>query len=275
MKSPDDALPSDAGALQVKPLGADRSEPRRPVPRDFTHVGNFTGYMQVVLRLLETEKPGQKTLDIPAGNGLLAARLRERGHTVVCADINREKPDYVLADMNERLPFANAEFDAVVCLEGLEHTLDPASLIAELCRVTRPGGRIVLTVPNIHSLFSRVKFLCTGSFYQFSPWGSVPRARGERKDRGHISSFSYHQLRYLFDYNGARLVTVAGDRWKKKWLIPFLLPAVGLGWFWMQRELARQRQVPVEQGRAMLRDLFSPPALFSRSLVLGFAKAGD
>jgi SAM-dependent methyltransferase len=229
--------------------------------------------MEVVFRVLETGKG--KVLDIPAGNGLLAARLRELGHTVVCADINREKPDYVLADMNERLPFDNAEFDSVVCMEGLEHTLDPAALIAELCRVARADGRIILSVPNIHCLFSRVKFLCTGSFYQFSPWGSVPRRRDEKKDRGHVSSFSYHQLRYLFDYNGARLVAVAGDRWKKKWLIPLSLPALAMGWVWMRIELARQRLVPRAYGQAMLQDLFSTPALFSRSLVLVFQKHGN
>jgi SAM-dependent methyltransferase len=253
----------------------DRSSLSRKAARDFSHVGNFTDYMEVVFRLLETGKGNQKALDIPAGNGLLAARLRERGHTVICADINREKPDYVLADMNEPLPFATAEFDAVICMEGLEHTLDPAMLIAEFCRIVRRGGRIILTVPNIHNLFSRLKFLCTGSFYQFSPWGSVPRARGEKKDRGHISSFSYHQLRYQFDYNGARLVGLTGDRWKKKWLMPFLLPAVGAGWLWMRAELAKQPLESSALGKAMLADLFSAPALFSRSLVLVFEKIGE
>ena len=254
------------------PAKSPGAEAARVSPKDYTHVGNFTGYMAIVFGLLEAGPRAQKTLDIPAGNGLLAAKLRERGHTVVCADINREKPDYILADMNEPLPFNEHEFDAVVCMEGLEHTLDPAALISELCRITRPGGRIILTLPNIHNLFSRVKFLCTGCFYQFSPWGSVPRARDERKDRGHVSSFSYLQLRYLFDYHGARLVTLAGDRWKKKWLIPLLLPFLALGWIWARTELARQRLVPPEQGRAMVRDLFSAPALFSRSLVLVFER---
>jgi len=271
MRPSENALPGDH--VSDRAGSPAPSESVRGAARDFTHVSNFTGYMRVVFQLLEAQKG--KILDLPAGNGLLAARLREQGHTVVCADINREKPDYVVADMNERLPFADREFDAVVCMEGLEHTLDPARLIGELCRITRRGGRIILTVPNIHSVFSRLKFLCTGSFYQFSPWGSVPREPGEKKDRGHVSSFSYHQLRYLFDYHGARLERVTGDRWKKKWLIPFLLPALAVGWVWMRTELARQRFLPHELGRAMLRDLFSPPALFSRSLVLVFQKAGE
>lgn len=251
---------------------ASTAEAAHGVPKDFSHVGNFTDYMEVVLRMFEGREDGQKTLDIPAGNGLLAARLRERGHHVVCADINREKPDYVLADMNERLPFAEGEFDAVVCLEGLEHTLDPAALIGELCRVTRPGGRVILSLPNIQNVYSRLKFLCTGFFYQFSPWGSFPRARDEKKDRGHVSSLTYLQLRYLFGYHGARLVALGGDRWKKKWLIPLLLPALAVGWVWARAELSRQKTSPPDSCRDMLRDLFSPSLLFSRSLVLVFRK---
>ena len=147
---------------------------------DYTHVHNFTGYMEVVFRLIESGPRRQKILDIPAGNGLLAARLGERGHQTVCADINHEQPDYVFADMNEPLPFAAGEFDTVVCMEGLEHTLNPAAIIGELCRVTHAGGRVVISLPNIQNIFSRLKFFCTGFFYQFSPWGNYSRPDGEK-----------------------------------------------------------------------------------------------
>jgi SAM-dependent methyltransferase len=255
------------------PQTSSRSQPPGgAAQRDFTHVGNFTGYMGIVFRVLDSGKRGQKILDIPAGNGLLAARLRERSHNTICADINHEKLDFVFADMNEPLPFADGEFDAVVCMEGIEHTLDPAAVIGELCRITRSGGRVIITLPNIQNIFSRLKFFCTGFFYQFSPWGNYPRPPGEKKDRGHISSLIYLQLRYLFNYRGARLVLVNGDRWKKKWLIPLMLPFVVAGWIWARLEMSRQKAVPREECLAMLRDLFSPPALYSCSLVLVFEK---
>lgn len=256
--------------VQEEPACA--SAPEGGAQRDFTHVGNFTGYMEIVFRLLEAGPRHQKILDIPAGNGRLAARLRECGHNAVCADINQEKPDFVFADMNEPLPFTDGEFDAVVCMEGIEHTLDPCALIGELCRVTRPGGRVILTLPNIQNIFSRLKFFCTGFFYQFSPWSNYPRRPEEKKDRGHISSLTYLQLRYLFNYRGANLVAVSGDRWKKKWLIPLMLPFMGVGWLWARREMSRQSALPREECLAMLRDLFSAPILYSRSLVLVFQK---
>ena len=242
---------------------------------EFSHVPNFTGYMEIVFRIIQSGRKGQKILDIPAGNGLLAARLRECHHEAVCADINREKSDYIFADLNERLPFANEEFDTCVCMEGIEHVLDPAALIAELCRITRPGGRIIISLPNIQNLFSRLTFFCAGYFYQFSPGMSRHLKPGEQIDRGHISPLSYLQLRYLFQYSGAQLLRLDGDRWKKKWLIPFLLPFIGLGWVWSRWELARQPDAPKADCQQMLRHLFSAPLLFSRSLILTFGRGSE
>ena len=239
---------------------------------EFSHVPNFTGYMGIVFRIIQETKKPCKILDIPAGNGLLASRLRECGYETICADINQEQPDYIYADLNEPLPFADQAFDTCVCMEGIEHVIDSAALIGELCRITRTGGRILISLPNIQNAFSRFKFLCTGCFYQFSPGMSRQLKAGEKIDRGHISPLNYLQLRYLFGYHGARLVRLDGDRWKKKWLIPFLLPFFGAGWIWARWELAGQPQAPRPDCREMLRDLFSPPALFSRSLILTFQK---
>jgi SAM-dependent methyltransferase len=240
--------------------------------KNFSHSPKFTGYMDVVSHLVQSGKPGQKVLDIPAGNGRLVAHLREQGFDAVCADINQAGPDYVYADMNQPLPFADASFDAVTCMEGIEHVLDPMALIGELCRITKKGGRIILTLPNIQCVYSRFYFLCTGCFYQFVPWNHRILKPGEKIDRGHITSLSYLQLNYLFQYHGAELVQLAGDRWKKKWLIPFLLPFIGMGWIGMRVGLARQKEVPDDQCRGKIRDLFSAPLLFGRSLILVFEK---
>jgi SAM-dependent methyltransferase len=240
--------------------------------KNFSHVGNFTGYMEIVFRAVQSGKSRQRILDIPAGNGLLSARLRECGHDAVCADINRAQADYVYANLDQPLPFADAEFDTCLCLEGIEHVVDSAALIKEFCRITRPGGRIIISLPNVQNIFSRFQFLCSGYFYQFPPWGNRHLQSGEMIDRGHISPLSYLQLRYLFQNYGARVSGLSGDRWKKKWLIPLALPFLAVGWLWSRWSLIRQKETPPEKCREMLRDLFSAPALFSRSLVLTFEK---
>jgi SAM-dependent methyltransferase len=240
--------------------------------KDFSHGSKFTGYMEIVVHLVEERKGGQKILDIPAGNGRLTARLRERGHDAVPADINRAGANYVYATMSEPLPFADGEFDTSICLEGIEHVVDSAALIREFCRVTKSGGRIIISLPNIQCVFSRFHFLCTGCFYQFVPWNRRQLKPGEMIDRGHIAPLSCYQLSYLFENYGARLTQLAGDRWKKKWLIPFLLPFVGLGGIWMRYAVDRQKEKPAAECQKEIKDLFSPPLLFSRSLILVFEK---
>lgn len=48
-----------------------------------------------------------------------------------------------------RLPFADGSFDSVLCSQVLEHVFSPAAFVAELSRVVRPGGVLVLTVPFV------------------------------------------------------------------------------------------------------------------------------
>ncbi|MCD4719849.1 MAG: class I SAM-dependent methyltransferase [Desulfobacula sp.] len=87
------------------------------------------------------------------------------GHKVVCADINKENTDFVFADMSQPLSFKDNEFDIVICMEGIEHVLEPVRLISELCRICKAKGKIFITTPNIQNMYSRFQFLCTGTFY--------------------------------------------------------------------------------------------------------------
>jgi SAM-dependent methyltransferase len=244
----------------------------KSVPPSFSHVPNFTGYMEAVARHFAGRKQGLRILDIPAGNGLLADALRGQGHTVVCGDINRERPDYAYLDMSEPLPLRDGEFDAAVCLEGLEHLVNPAQLIAELARVTRAGGEIVVSTPNVQSLYSRLYQLFTGAPYQFNP-AAVP-APAPGADRGHIFPLSYWQLRYLFEQHGARVKILLGDRYKKKALMPLYLALLPLTWiasWWMLRRGGDAREAA--RNDELMRHAFSAPLLYSRSLILVLEKA--
>ena len=239
----------------------------------FSHVANFTGYMGVVAEYFRAQPGPLRVLDLPAGNGLLADALREAGHEVVCGDINRERADYRYVDMEEPLPFADGEFDATICMEGVEHLVNPVRLIGELARVTRRGGTIVVTTPNVMNFYSRLQFLFTGAPYQFNP-AAVPRlAPGAKADRGHVFPLSYFQLRYLFGQHGAAVKQVLGDRYKRKALLPLYLALLPFGWLWSRWLFLRQGDVSQrERNRELLAHAFSAPLLFSRSLVLVLEK---
>lgn len=239
----------------------------------FSHVANFTGYMAVVAGHFARERDQRRILDLPAGNGLLADALRDLGHQVVCGDINRGRPDYRYLDMAEPLPFADSEFDAVVCLEGLEHLVNPVQLIAEFCRVTRAGGEIVISTPNVMNFYSRLQFLFTGFPYQFNPAAVPEVGRGVSADRGHVFPLSYHQLRYLFAQHGARVKRVLGDRYKRKALLPVYLLLLPFAWLWTRRLFASEGKPRLAQrNREILAHSFSRPLLFSRSLILVLEK---
>jgi len=247
-----------------------------PTPAgNFSHVGNFTGYMQVVYDELTRRLPSPgRILDVPAGNGLLGVRLRERGHEVVQADINAERPDYVHADMEQPLPFADASFDTVMCLEGIEHVIAQAQLLAELARVARPGGLIVISTPNVSNLYSRLSFLFAGRFYQFDPRWFHIATPGAMIDKGHIAPLSLYHLGYLMAARGARLEHTTGDRYKKKALAPLailLWPFVA----WNERRVERALPAGMKSARALADGVyFNMQTYMSRSLVALFRKDG-
>jgi len=241
----------------------------------FSHVANFTGYMEVVAWHFTGRRDPLRILDLPAGNGLLADALRQMGHTVTCGDINRERPDYQYVDMAAPLPFADAAFDAVICLEGVEHLVNPVQLIAELARVTRAGGEIVVSTPNVTSLYSRLHQLLTGVPYQFNPAAAPDLAPGVAADRGHVFPLSFFQLRYLFGQHGARVQAVLGDRYKKKALMPLYLCLLPFAWAASWLLMVRGGDARhAQRNRELLSQAFRAPLLFSRSLVLVLEKRG-
>jgi SAM-dependent methyltransferase len=62
-------------------------------------------------------------------------------------------------NLDAPLPFADGVFDTVVCSEILEHILSPDQLLREILRVLKPGGRVILTVPNLHCIRNRLDVL--------------------------------------------------------------------------------------------------------------------
>ena len=247
-----------------------------PAKRSFSHVGNFTDYMQVVFdQVCQRMKPPMKILNLPAGNGMLGERLRNAGFDVVQADINAERPDYAHVDMERPLVFGAASFDAVLCLEGIEHVIGQPQLLAELARVTRPGGLIVISTPNVSNLYSRLSFLFGGHFFQFDPRGFRFAPKAALIDKRHIAPISIYHLAYMMAAHGARLAHACGDRYKKKVLAPLALllwPFVAL------RERRLERDLPAgmrAEGGPSSGLFFNRDTFMSRSLVTVFRKDGS
>ncbi|MDX6209980.1 MAG: demethylmenaquinone methyltransferase / 2-methoxy-6-polyprenyl,4-benzoquinol methylase [Frankiales bacterium] len=97
--------------------------------------------------------PGELVLDLAAGTGTSSAAFAERGASAVACDFSlgmlqvgrRRRPSmpFVAGDAL-RLPFADDSFDAVSISFGLRNVHDVDRALAELHRVTKPGGRLVV-----------------------------------------------------------------------------------------------------------------------------------
>jgi SAM-dependent methyltransferase len=107
--------------------------------------------------------PGMRVLETACGSGLVTARIAEAvgpAGAVVATDLSQAMTDEtarMVADRGfaqvsvrrmdaEALDLPDASFDAAICGLGLMYVPDPARALAEMARVTRPGGRVVATV---------------------------------------------------------------------------------------------------------------------------------
>jgi len=150
---------------------------RYDLTNDVLSLGQDRRWRKRVLRAVAPRR-GDVILDLAAGTGTSSAPFAAAGATVVPCDfslgmlkVGREaRPDlpFVAGD-GMRLPFADATFDAVTISFGLRNIHDPEAGLAELLRVTKPGGRLVVCE------FSRPAFkpfarIYTNYLMRLLPW---------------------------------------------------------------------------------------------------------
>jgi SAM-dependent methyltransferase len=102
------------------------------------------------------ELHGRLVLDVGAGTGWFSQRAEQMGANVVALDIGQRllravgekcRARRIAADAC-RLAFADESFDIVMSSDCIEHTVDPRLALGEMCRVLKPRGLLVVTVPN-------------------------------------------------------------------------------------------------------------------------------
>ena len=226
----------------------------------------------VVARLLAAEPRCRVVLDVPCGEGAFLDRLENLGLEGHGADIvNRLAVSgfpFTAADMNAPLPFADAAFDAVVCIDGIEHLERPFDFVRECRRIVRPGGVIIVSTPNISALRSRWRWLLTG----FHNKGKVPLDERDPNPWHHVNLLSFPALRYLLHRHGFRITVLATNRVKAvSWLYLPLWPVAAVV---TALAFRRWEKHPEQRARnaEILRQLLAPAVAFGETLIVKAAR---
>jgi len=162
-------------------------------------------------RVLEA-KPGERVLDLAAGTAVSTAEYAKSGAWCVAADFSlgmlssgahRDVPK-VAADAFH-LPFASDSFDAVTVSFGLRNMDDTVAALREMCRVVRPGGRLVICEVS-HPPFRPIRWLHHNVVLRLLP--KVTRPFSSNKD---AYSYLAESMRDWHDQRAlAVLMTEAG-----------------------------------------------------------------
>jgi 2-polyprenyl-3-methyl-5-hydroxy-6-metoxy-1,4-benzoquinol methylase len=134
-----------------------------------------------------------RVLDVGCGKGLLLRGLRERGWDVVGTELSedsslraREAGIQVYNVAVKELPFEPGSFDVITIYHSLEHLTSPRDTLTQLHRLLRPGGFLVVEVPNVGSWYARA---FRDSWFHLD----VPR---------HLYHFTPKTLRNLLEVSG-------------------------------------------------------------------------
>lgn len=125
---------------------------RYDLTNDLLSLGQDRWWRRAVVKAVDP-RAGERVLDLAAGTGTSSEPMERDGAFVVPCDFSvgmlgrgkRLRPELPFVGGDAlALPFADQSFDAVTISFGLRNLVDPRAGLAELLRVTRPGGRVVV-----------------------------------------------------------------------------------------------------------------------------------
>ena len=154
----------------------------------------FRWELETILRAAQP-RPGERVLDVGCGTGIFTAQFARQGARVTGLDVSsqmlavarkRASQEGLSIELRqgqaEKLPFPDASFDVALSVTVLEFVEAPAAVVAEMARVVRPGGRLVVAALSSRGL-----------------WALQRRLSKQETIYSHARFFSPTQLRRLLE----------------------------------------------------------------------------
>jgi len=206
------------------------------------------------------------------GGGGTSRILASLGYAVVATDYGVPPPiaqgieRVGGVDLNRFLPFRAGAFDAVNLVEVIEHIEGQAQLIREIRRVLKPGGRVLISTPNILNLFSRVRFLFTGFLRGRVRPVHYSRGPGQAPN---IYLIHFYELYYLLFHYGFEVVALRKSRVK---FAPLFFTALLYPFMWLfsLETVIRAEKDPAQRhlNWQILKLMFHPALLLSDNIIV-------
>ena len=145
--------------------------------------------------------PGGRALDLAAGSGAMSQRLCDLGYDVTATDyvsgnfrLHGSIP-FFQADLNDNFSASRKEqFDFILAAEIIEHLENPRHFARQCFKALKPGGKLIVSTPNVDTVASILRFLREGCF----EWFNEEHYRVD----GHISPLTQWQLGKCFTEAG-------------------------------------------------------------------------
>lgn len=221
-----------------------------------------------MLALLE-RSGARKVLDAPCGRGRFTHLLKARHFEVSAADIlpelfEVEGLECQKCDLNRSLPYPDASFDAVASCSGIHRVFAVGRAMSEYVRVLKPGGLLLVTLPNFTKLSRRLRFLFTG----VNSWAVLRLSSEVENPEAHFrQAGGLPQVMSVMRSQGLEIVKLTGARRKARHIfyLPFW-PLAQIGLFFVSRKKREQY---------CLREAATFPALFSDFVLIEARKPGS
>jgi SAM-dependent methyltransferase len=179
---------------------AERGDYHRTPDPSWDYYPTYLAKLEAVRGWLDRLPPRTRVLDAGCGEGVLVAEYASR-LAIEGVDPNYSSAHVRLASVTA-LPYANDAFERALCLDVLEHLTfeEQPRALAELHRVLAPGGELLVSVPNLAHLQSRVHFFFTGRLIRTASELKHPgdRPAGDYVDLGRRAGFELVARRGIF-----------------------------------------------------------------------------